>query len=71
MKKNLEQLLKGLELDYSVSSEKKKIFISYRREEGGGSAFAQELYRALEQHFKNEVFLDVYDLKKAEILVKS
>lgn len=64
LKKNLEQLLKGLELDYSVSSENKKIFISYRREEGGGSAFAQELYRALEQHFKNEVFLDVYDLKE-------
>lgn len=64
LKKNLEQLLKGLELDYSVSPEKKKIFISYRREEGGGSAFAQELYRFLNQSFKNEVFLDVYDLSE-------
>ena len=64
LKKNLKQLLKGLELDYSISSEKKKIFISYRREEGGGSAFAQDLYRTLNQSFKNEVFLDVYDLRE-------
>lgn len=64
LNKNLEQLLKGLELDYSISKETKKIFISYRREEGGGSAFAQDLYRALDKHFKNEVFLDVYDLRE-------
>ena len=64
LKKNLEQLLKGLALDYSAFSDKKKIFISYRREEGGGSAFAQELYRALAHSYKNEVFLDVYDLKE-------
>lgn len=62
LNKNLEQLLKGLELGYSSPTQDKKIFISYRREEGGGSAFAQGLYKALNSSFKNDVFLDVYDL---------
>lgn len=64
LNKNIEQLLKGLELNYSSVNSKKEIFISYRREEGGGSAFAQSLYSAIEKQYRNNVFLDVYDLHK-------
>lgn len=62
LNKNIDKLLKGLELKYTSSGNSKDIFISYRREEGGGSAFAQELYKALDRQFRNNVFLDVYDL---------
>lgn len=58
---NLEQLLKGLEIGYTENKEK-KIFISYRRVDGGGSLFAQEIYKALNSKYPSDVFLDVYDL---------
>lgn len=61
---NIGQLLKGLELNYSAASNSKSIFISYRREEGGGSAFAQSLYQRLNPVFVNDIFLDVYDLNR-------
>lgn len=62
LNKNIALLLKGLELDYSLTRSQKDIFISYRREEGGGSAFAQSLYIKLDAIYKGNVFLDVYDL---------
>ena len=62
LNRNIDLLLKGLELKYTTSGNGKRIFISYRREEGGGSAFAQNIYNSLEQFYKNDCFLDVYDL---------
>lgn len=61
---NIEQLLKGLEQSYDTYKPHKKIFISYRRREGGGAIFAQNIYKYLNENYINDVFLDVYDLKK-------
>lgn len=61
---NIDTLLKGLKLDYSIYENKKRIFISYRRTEGGGSVFAQTIYYGLQKKYANDVFLDVVDLKR-------
>lgn len=60
---NIDTLLKGFKLDYSIYENKKRIFISYRRTEGGGSIFAQTIYDGLQKKYANDVFLDVVDLK--------
>ncbi len=58
---NLDSLLHGLESKISLDDlQKKKIFISYRRD--GGSPIAQSLFMNLNNEFRNQIFLDVIDL---------
>jgi len=63
LRQNIKELLNGLKLDYIEKEKKKKVFISYRRVEGGGSALAQSVYNGLNEIYRDDVFLDVYDLE--------
>lgn len=63
VKANIGQLLEGLEREEYVRHEGKQIFISYRRTEGGGRLFADEIYDYLERIYRNNVFYDIKDLE--------
>lgn len=65
LNRNMDVLLEGLEMGYTSTDRNKKIFISYRRREGGGSAFAQGVYEYLNKVYRDEIFLDVKDLRTA------
>ena len=61
---NIHKLLHGLDKGgYSLIESPKRIFISYRRKEGGGALFAESIYKFLNEKYRGEVFYDIVSLK--------